>query len=330
MKTCSSIRYGGLLVDAKDCDYTSFKHLGLVCPICHRSVFLCVGSERKPHERKLKDGSKTQVKESRVDAYFAHHPDVSKDVVNDCELRSSQITKVQREKIAAKSRNQRRKILQAHFWKILQTSPEISNMQDHAELFHSTWLHCCIYSKMKAEKEYQLLINYCVNFFRKEVEQNLKNLLHKWKGFASENFEDEKFKETSIDQSFVKELNKHWQSWDSAIDISMQREIVTEACLFLSTKMQYPILSKLCSMQFAICVAQLATMDSSGLTENSSIYDRAYPDVVKSLIGIDIKQLEKLLFSTYKKVIRLLLTINWAEQFEKLQEQELAKNIVAS
>jgi hypothetical protein len=52
----SSIRFGGLLVEASDCDYTSFKHLGLLCPICKRSVFLVGAKQRATHTRKNKAG----------------------------------------------------------------------------------------------------------------------------------------------------------------------------------------------------------------------------------------------------------------------------------
>jgi hypothetical protein len=54
MLLASSIRYGGILVEAPECDYNSFKHLGLLCPICKRSVFLVAPKMRPAHNRKIK------------------------------------------------------------------------------------------------------------------------------------------------------------------------------------------------------------------------------------------------------------------------------------
>jgi len=76
MLTASSIRYGEMLVDAAECDYTSFKHLGLLCPICKRSVFLVKEAVRSATQRKKKDGSTCEVKGSNVVSYFAHHPEI--------------------------------------------------------------------------------------------------------------------------------------------------------------------------------------------------------------------------------------------------------------
>lgn len=49
MRYAESIRYGGQLIEAQDCDHDSYKMLGLLCPECKSPVFL-----RTKHERLIK------------------------------------------------------------------------------------------------------------------------------------------------------------------------------------------------------------------------------------------------------------------------------------
>jgi hypothetical protein len=78
-------------------------------------VFLVKETDRAATERKNRDGSTSLVKGSHVKSYFAHHPEVDKAIINDCELRSSQITAVKRLYLETKARNQRQRVMQAHF-----------------------------------------------------------------------------------------------------------------------------------------------------------------------------------------------------------------------
>lgn len=51
MKYAASLYKGGNLFDALNCDYSSSRELGLICPFCRGSVFLAKGQRVAPHWR---------------------------------------------------------------------------------------------------------------------------------------------------------------------------------------------------------------------------------------------------------------------------------------
>lgn len=140
MKEALSLRYGGELIPATECDYRSFRDLGLLCPICRKTVFLVSKSERAEHERKTKKGEKVAVKSSCIPAHFHHHPDTESSMVELCELRSNQITETQRLAVVAKARGQRQKIFTRHFWRILCSSYRLTGIEQGVELFDQLFL----------------------------------------------------------------------------------------------------------------------------------------------------------------------------------------------
>jgi uncharacterized protein YbaR (Trm112 family) len=109
MKYASSIKYGGQLIDAKDCDYNSYKHLGLVCPECKNPVFV-----RAEHTRTAPK-SKEVVK---VEQSFAHFKAVDPAQVLACENRVAAYNRRGLERKAAAAKNQRLKLLHRWFWDI--------------------------------------------------------------------------------------------------------------------------------------------------------------------------------------------------------------------
>ena len=102
MQFAESIRYGAQLIDAKDCDYNSYKQLGLLCPECKNPVFL--------RGEYVKTSSKTGV-EYRVRPAFAHFRAVDPIQVLACENRVAKYDKKELERRANKARNQRLKLL---------------------------------------------------------------------------------------------------------------------------------------------------------------------------------------------------------------------------
>lgn len=68
MQLASSLRYGGLLVKAVDCDHEAYRNLGLVCPNCHESVFMV-----QEHIRYFEETDKTV----KVIQHFSHRKDKS-------------------------------------------------------------------------------------------------------------------------------------------------------------------------------------------------------------------------------------------------------------
>lgn len=107
MKLASSIRFGGQLVDAADCDYQDYKALQLLCPACKQPVFLQGDSLRN-----LKD------KTISIPAHFKHFPFVDPALVADCEARVAKYDQKEITKRAAIARNQRLKVFQKYFWQL--------------------------------------------------------------------------------------------------------------------------------------------------------------------------------------------------------------------
>lgn len=105
MKYAASIRYGGQLVDAEDCDYEDYKKLQLLCPECKEPVFL-----QKGFLRILVN------KESPIPAHFKHFPCVAVELAKSCESRIKQYDLKEIEKRKSQAKNQRLKLLQSDFW----------------------------------------------------------------------------------------------------------------------------------------------------------------------------------------------------------------------
>lgn len=112
MKYASSIRYGGQLVKAVDCDYQDYKHLGLLCPNCKDPVFLQGESSRILGEKTIS-----------IPPHFKHFTAKDAPLVKQCEARVAKYDQKELKRRAIKTRNQRLQILQKFFWKIIETNP---------------------------------------------------------------------------------------------------------------------------------------------------------------------------------------------------------------
>lgn len=105
MKFAKSMRYGGELINAMECDYDSYLNLGVVCPECHESLYLRAGGERvSPKGKPYKIG-----------AHWCHRKGTPEQIAG-CELRVNGYTEQDRARIAAQARGQRLKLLQRWFW----------------------------------------------------------------------------------------------------------------------------------------------------------------------------------------------------------------------
>jgi hypothetical protein len=111
MKKAKSLYLSGELIEADQCDYSSSRELGLICPFCSEAVFLRAGSFR---DTTLRNGKKvTQI----INANFAHYPGSFSGF--DCELRAN--SKEGKEKLALlviESKNQRLKLFNQRFWEL--------------------------------------------------------------------------------------------------------------------------------------------------------------------------------------------------------------------
>lgn len=106
MKHAAAMKYGGELVAAEDCTYDSFKELVPLCPNCKEPVFLRIGGDRLS----------VKGNEYMVGPHWCHFKGVSAEQIAGCEARVSGYTESDRQRIAAKAKGQRLKLLQRWFW----------------------------------------------------------------------------------------------------------------------------------------------------------------------------------------------------------------------
>ena len=126
MKHASAMKYGGELVAAADCTYDSYLLLGTLCPECKEPVYLKSGGDRV-------SGKGTPYK---IGPHFSHRKGTSEEQVASCETRVSNYTDKDRQRIAAKARGQRLKLIQRWFWTLVkkwgQTDSAIYNGEAEA------------------------------------------------------------------------------------------------------------------------------------------------------------------------------------------------------
>lgn len=339
MKEAQSMRYGGLFVAASECDYTSFKHQGLLCPICKKSVFLVAGSERSPHQRTLKDGSVRDVKQAKIDAYFAHHPDTEKSLVEACELRSTQITQAQKALVAAQSRGQRQKALQAHCWKILKTSIKLEDIDTTPKLLYSYWERATEdwQDKQVSRRMYQLYISNLCDQFRLPsqitlTKEDVGMLINHW--FI--NSQDSSLLPSDMHPFFVK--------WRSQLDHKMQEAITCEVIDFISQIRQTPILSTLIEnavYNLALVAAGYAKLKMSDASVDKLInhvrtitpaklcdknMEKSMSVFLSELIRFDAEQFKLCFQFVCKDVIQSIVFTDWAGEFQRLENLELSRS----
>jgi hypothetical protein len=320
MKTASSIRYGGMLVDADECDYDSFKNLGLLCPICKRTVFLVQKSTRSASQRKIKDGTKIDVRSAEIPAYFAHHPEVDKDTVNDCELRSKQITAIQRLHLETKAHNQRRKIMQSHFWKILKTSYELSDpvVDMIPIIIKEQWIRQHPFSERRSIFHLQEFINLFIKTARlvseeerkEEIDRIIENILKSQKDRLYE--EDLRAKE-------------YLDDWIGTLNARMHSSICEEALGFLLHKRQVKMLETMTYFALDAQIYHECRIAARRTGEDFQILAiRFYPNYVRVLTeGKDNTFLVQTLKGMFVKLIGMIVSVRWAYQFELLEQKSI-------
>jgi hypothetical protein len=112
MKYAAAMKYGGELVEAKDCDYDSFKELVPLCPNCKEPVFLRIGGDRTSPKGKA----------YQIGPHWCHFKGVSVEQAAGCELRVNNYSEKDRAKIAAQAKGQRLKLLQRWFWEVFRSN----------------------------------------------------------------------------------------------------------------------------------------------------------------------------------------------------------------
>jgi hypothetical protein len=109
MKHAAAMKYGGELVAAQDCDYESYLLLGTLCPECKEPVYLKSGGDRVS----------VKGKPYKIGPHFSHRKGTSEEQIAACETRVSNYTDKDRQRIAAKAKGQRLKLLHRWFWSVV-------------------------------------------------------------------------------------------------------------------------------------------------------------------------------------------------------------------
>lgn len=128
MKHAAAMKYGGQLVSAAECTYDSFKQLVPLCPECKEPVYLRAGGERLS----------TKGKAYQIGSHWCHFKGVSAEQVASCENRVNNYTEKDRERISARARGQRLKLIQRWFWELFYNYWKSVAEDDHYE-FKTEW-----------------------------------------------------------------------------------------------------------------------------------------------------------------------------------------------
>ena len=335
MKYAASMRYAGMLVDAIDADYTSYKRLGLLCPNCHAPVFLVSGSDRQDSTRTIVDkttGFKKQVPVTgaSVEAHFSHFRDVSEEQVKQCELRVKSLKPSEFQKRSIAARNQRERFFRSHFWKILEMGYKMERWEEDVSFARSGFIASC--PAKDPENYRELKWTKFTEMFVGSFNANKVHLI----GIANRCIDSiisvdcSDYADRSRDEGFIWESKviSCLQQFQQAIDAKMQVEIVKEAIEFLGHKRNQEILRIL----FAKSLADYAMESDDRLLPERFLVPCAfderylaaqvslYTERFESLHAWNPKQIERVMEWIGTNIAVILATTPWADGFEKLEE----------
>jgi hypothetical protein len=315
MKLASSIRYGGQLVEAAECDYNSYKHLGLLCPECKDPVYLRAEGKRLQHG-----------KEVSIGACFCHFPGKDPTLIAQCENRVSKYTPKELQRMAAQAKGQRLKLLQRWFWSVFGSHPKIDDLEGNIKLVDSI---------IENGQLPESLPGYIVKLF-----QNNQELLtifaqdcfddfrtYDWGDSTPSRYEvlpevESFFESEDVDAIHVSAdtHNKKWAEFAKTgytkLDVLLQKMIVKEVVFWLCSKSASPVLEGLC--KFGIAAAY-----GKPIAEGTSIRRRSVMTGLKSVLPSEKKL--KAGFYVCQSIAADIASIPWTEEFDRLQKEESAK-----
>lgn len=316
MQLASSIRYGGLLVNARDCDYEAYRNLGLVCPNCHESVFLVQG-----HERHYSKTSKT----TTVNAHFNHRADKSANAIALCELRVKQISPAEIRRRENASKNQRLRLFNRHLWNILQTCYKLDNFAQRQKLVTEGFTKACPSSRaaLQVKKGY---VSFICDFMSKESDFIISEA-----DFFISNLRSKVTEEQLVLHESLKIILALWRQ---QIDARMQVEIYKEVVASLLQKKHLPILEKLIeiSLHNFIVVTALSLESNLKDEERLQMFNSFFPaniglkpeivdGVFQALVETYVTKNEERIRAVYHfvrdDILETIALTPWAEGFEK-------------
>lgn len=265
MQYASSIKYGGLLIAAEDCNYNSYRSLALICPFCKESIFLVSGHER--HYVKID-------KITNVISHFSHRSDKDKQEVKQCEFRSAKISQsdiTERETVA---KNQRLKLFNRHLWNIFRLCYKLDNFEETEQFVERSFKSVPLISPIGNQQTFVDLLSKViyqeVDRIHAEAEDFLTALIQKT--------EDNQFVSQENLQSVL-------AIWRQSIDRKMHIKIYNEVIDCLVQKKHLPILQKLIvvGLYNFIGVTTISENENLSKAERVRLYNRLdFQDLLNS------------------------------------------------
>jgi len=158
MRFAYSIYWGGAIIDAEQCDYTSSRELGLHCPFCNEAVFW-----RTAHTRTMPDGS-TQ----HIDPSFVHYPGLGVD----CELRAKRPEgEAYIHALEVKARNQRLILFNKHFIDIIRKRQIIDNENSRIKIIRKVMGKDCTKPLIELFRQQKITFEFIQNKTYKNLEE---------------------------------------------------------------------------------------------------------------------------------------------------------------
>lgn len=216
MRYARSMRFGGQLIEASECDYEDYKKLGLLCPVCKNMVFL-VGETTRTR------GDKT----FKVSAHFNHFPQ-QKAFAEQCELRVKKYSEKEIKKALNQARGQRAKFFKRWFWQIIIDRRLHVNLQSLSAYFK---VHQDNYgSNLEYTKEIDNLYDHVIDYLKHKKDTKLSI-----SGFF-EHLENEAKPINFLDKRKAELFNEILTELKSRLDVKMQIQICEEALQFACQK----------------------------------------------------------------------------------------------
>ena len=276
------MKYGGELVAAEDCDYDSFKELVPLCPNCKEPVFLRIGGDRLS----------VKGNEYKVGPHWCHFKGISAEQVASCESRVSGYTEQDRQRIAAKARGQRLKLLQRWFWSVICRN----NNQDIQQLLED----------IKPEIKGQNLA------IQKMAESCIANLLKSSDPFADAVYFLEKIVDTGT--KYGDDVSKERNIIDKMpeIESKLHSNIVKEVVSFLVSKRNLSIIYDILTLRVYTAFCN----EKEGLDLEKELFETLTIPERSAVFG-------------YYAVLKEIAFIPWASEFQRLEAESKQQKMSA-
>lgn len=308
MEYAASIRYGGQLFSASDCNHGDFLNLGLICPNCKDSVFL-----RMAHSRLTSQGKAVAVR-----AQFVHRADTNPILVKQCEARVSKYSVSEIQRRTRNAANQRLKLLQQWFWKVFLTYNRhyVCELPPNPYEITNECLELFVKFLDNFATKKVLLLTAKDHFCELFTSKSNRGQLHSWLDtFCNEYV------------TGVKKINPY-ESWESkfilqqkleifrnSVDLNMHRLIVKEVLEFLSAKSSKPLLEKVFWYQEFLL---------SGDTPQQQAFRETFQEIKNK--APHLKEYEIRANCHLCPILRLLSEVAWADAFSDLSQKPIKNN----